>query len=93
MLQVFGEAEQRGVKWQGSMPIGQRFDAVPLKKERHPDGFAYEALVPVGALTPTAPRQDPNSVDTFWVRRTGGIAGMTQYAGPFSIARDGASKI
>jgi hypothetical protein len=93
MLQVFGEAEQRGVKWQGSMPIGQRFDAVPLKKERHPDGFAYEALVPVGALTPTAPRQDPNSVDTFWVRRTGGIAGLTQYAGPFTIARDGASKI
>jgi hypothetical protein len=47
----------------------------------------------VGALTPTAPRQDPNSVDTFWVRRTGGIAGLTQYAGPFTIARDGASKI
>jgi hypothetical protein len=93
MRQTFGEAEQRGVKWHASMPLGQRFEAVPLKQERHPDGFAFEALIPVGALTPTAPRQDPNSVDTFWVRRTGGIAGLTQYAGPFSIARDGAAKI
>jgi len=93
MQQAFGAAEQRGVKWHASMPLGQRFESVLLKKERHPDGFAFEALIPVGALTPTAPRQDPNSVDTFWVRRTGGIAGMTQYAGPFSIARDGAAKI
>lgn len=93
MQQAFGEAEQRSVKWHASMPLGQRFESVLLKKERHPDGFAFEALIPVGALTPTAPRQDPNGVDTFWVRRTGGIAGLTQYAGPFTIARDGASKI
>jgi hypothetical protein len=93
MQQVFGEAEQRGVKWHASMPLGQRFESVLLKKERRPDGFTFEALVPVGALTPTAPRQDPNGVDTFWVRRTGGIAGLTQYAGPFSIARDGAANV
>ena len=54
-------------------------------RERHPDGFAYSALVPVGALAPGAPALDPNKVNQFFVRRTGGIAGLTDFAGPFSL--------
>jgi hypothetical protein len=82
---VFDDAEKKGIAWKSSMPIGQRFESVPLKQERRPDGYAYEALIPVSAMVPNARRKDPNDVDTFWMRRTGGVAGRTQYAGPFSL--------
>ena len=85
MIAAYNSA--KNVAWHNSMPLGQRFESVPLMREKHPDGFAYEAMIPVGALTPTAPRTDPNKVDTFWVRRTGGLAGLTQYAGPFTLGK------
>lgn len=85
MQKTVAAAEDKGISWKSSMPIGQRFESVLLKHERRPDGFVYEALIPVGAMAPHAPRKDPNDVDTFWVRRTGGIAGRTQYAGPFTV--------
>lgn len=87
MIKAFNGA--KNIQWHNSMPLGQRFESSPMMREKHPDGFAFTAMIPVGALTPTAPRTDPNKVDTFWVQRTGGIAGMTQYAGPFSIAKSG----
>lgn len=65
--------------------LGQRFAKVELFRERHPDGYAYTAYVPVGALSPTAPRMDPNKVNTFYVERTGGFAGLTQSLGPVSV--------
>ncbi len=71
--------------WQNSMPLGVRFETVLLKKDAHPDGYKYEALIPLGALTPTAPQADPNTVGSFWVKQTGGLAGLTQFAGPFNI--------
>ncbi len=82
---TFAAADAAGTQWHNSMPIGSRFETVFLSRERHPDGFQFEALIPTGAMTPTAPQKDPNTVDTFWVRRTGGIAGLTQYAGPFTL--------
>lgn len=86
MKQVFKVAEQAGrVQWHNSMPLGQRFESAFLSRENHPDGFSFSTMVPVGALTPTAPKADPNGVNTFWIQRTGGIAGMTQYAGPFDF--------
>lgn len=87
MIKAFNGA--KNVQWHNSMPLGSRFESSPMMREKHPDGFAYTAMIPVGALTPTAPRADPNKVESFWVKRTGGIAGMTQYAGPFSIAKAG----
>jgi hypothetical protein len=86
MRKALDDAETKGLSWKSSMPIGQRFETVPLKQERRPDGYAFEALIPVGAMAPGAPRKDPNDVDTFWARRTGGIAGRVQYAGPFSLS-------
>ena len=86
MRKALDDAETKGLSWKSSMPIGQRFETVPLKQERRPDGYAFEALIPVGAMAPGAPRTDPNDVDTFWARRTGGIAGRVQYAGPFSLS-------
>ncbi len=87
MIKAFNGA--KNVQWHNSMPLGSRFESSPMMREKHPDGFAFTAMIPVGALTPTAPRADPNKVESFWVQRTGGIAGMTQYAGPFSIAKAG----
>ncbi len=66
--------------WQAGFPLGARMVEVPLKNENHPDGFSYTALIPVGALSPTASTADPNTVDNAWIRRTGGFAGLTQYA-------------
>lgn len=83
---VFRNAEKAGqVQWHNSMPIGQRFESALIMKEKHPDGYAFSAMVPTGAMSPTAQQKDPNEVNTFWIRRSGGIAGMTQYAGPFDV--------
>ena len=88
MLKVLEDSEARGLQWHNSLPAGPRYETVRLKQEPHVDGFAFEAMIPVGAMTPTAPRQDPNTVDSFWVRRTGGIAGLTTFAGPFTLKTD-----
>jgi hypothetical protein len=68
------------------VPLGVKVVRAPLFAERHPDGFSYTAIIPVGALTPTAPTSDPNKAKQFYVERTGGIAGLTQVAGPISLA-------
>ena len=83
----FGSLSQRGLIHYSrtGLPLGTRMVEVPLMRERHPDGYAYSALIPVGALTPTAPQLDPNKVKEFYVRRTGGIGGLTDFAGPFTI--------
>jgi hypothetical protein len=86
IMTVWRDIESRGaVDFKPSLPLGVRMASVPLYRERHPDGFAFEVLVPTGALSPTAPQKDPNKVDEFYIRRTGGIAGLTQFAGPFSV--------
>jgi hypothetical protein len=65
--------------------LGVRFERVELMRERHPDGYAYTAYVPVGALSPTAPKADPNTVREVYIERTGGLAGWTQSVGPLTI--------
>lgn len=86
LLEAFNRVEIAGtINWSAhGMPVGGRYERVPLKAERHPDGFSYTALIPVGALSPTAPVADPNQVKEFYVERTGGFAGMTMVAGPFT---------
>lgn len=74
-----------GLKWKGSLPLGQRYVEVPLFSERHPDGFHFSALVPVGALSPTAKLNDPNKATSFIIKRTGGFAGGTTFAGPINV--------
>jgi hypothetical protein len=59
--------------------LGVRFERVELMRERHPDGFTYTAYVPVGALSPTAPQRDPNTVREVYVERSGGFAGLTEH--------------
>jgi hypothetical protein len=81
---AFGQASQAGtLAYQPGGVIeshlGVRFEKAELMRERHPDGFTYTAYVPVGALTPTAPKADPNTVRDVYIERTGGIAGLTQH--------------
>ena len=86
MLQVFEAASSAGtLQWTSSLPMGARYEEIFLTRDNHVDGFTTTAMVPVGALSPSAPRADVDSVDTFFVRRTGGIAGITQFAGPLSL--------
>ncbi len=66
--------------------LGERFVRVELMRERHPDGYAYAALVPVGALSPTAKTLDPNKVNEFYLERTGGFAGLTSSVGPLTLS-------
>lgn len=85
ILSAFNKASRQGLTWTSSMPLGVRYARVPLLRERHPDGYAYTALIAVGALAPGAPTKDPNTVPRFFVERTGGFAGMTSFAGPIDI--------
>jgi hypothetical protein len=86
LLSAFETAESAGgIGWKAQgMPVGGRFERVALKADGHPDGYNYTALIPVGALSPTAPVADPNKVPTFFVERSGGFAGITMTAGPFT---------
>ncbi len=80
---AFQDAQAFGAKWNmGSMPIGQEFVSVELSRDNHPDGFGYTALIPVGALGPRPNDTDPNTVNEFYVQRSGGFAGITQWMGP-----------
>lgn len=91
MRKIFTKVNTAGlINWQAAMPLGVRFVRVPLYQERHPDGFSYTALVPVGALAPKAKLNDPNKAEMFYVERSGGIAGITSYSGPFPLKAGGA---
>ena len=48
---------------------------VKLKKDNHPDGYTYTALVL---------KSDPNKVV---IQRSGGFAGITQYSQPLDLTR------
>jgi len=86
LLKAANQAMHNGsLKWKSGLPLGQRYVEVPLFSEKHPDGFHYSAMVPVGALSPTAKLNDPNKATNFLIKRTGGIAGMTTYAGPINL--------
>lgn len=62
-----------------------RFVAVEVLRERGADGHVYRALIPVGSLTPRATRHDPNTVDTIYFERTGGLTGLTSWTGPVAL--------
>ena len=90
LLKQFDKLSTAGVvKYGAHPPAGVRFVRVPLKADRHPDGYAYTALIPVGSLKPGAKPADPNKAKDFVIERSGGFAGITQYAGPFSITGKG----
>lgn len=64
------------IKWSAKGPKDSDvLKTVPLKQENHPDGFSYVGLVL---------KSDPNKVV---IKRTGGIAGLTQYTQPLDVTR------
>jgi hypothetical protein len=73
----------------GGMPVGQRFVRVPLKTGKGADQYSYTALVPAGALAPGAKPSDPNKAKSFFIERSGGIAGTTMVAGPVTMGAKG----
>jgi hypothetical protein len=85
LLASFNKAAQGSLTYGKNLPLGVRYVEVPLTSEHHPDGFNYTALVPVGALSPSAKLSDPNKATQFIVKRTGGIAGLTMYSTPVSV--------
>ena len=90
LLKQFNKLSTAGtVKYGGAPPAGVRFVRVPLKADRHPDGYSYTALIPVGNLKPGSKPLDPNKAKDFVIERSGGIAGITQYAGPFAVSGKG----
>lgn len=68
-----------------SLPVGPRTTEARLFAEKHPDGFTYTAVIQTGALRPGAPQKDPNTATSIFIKRTGGIAGMTTFAGPLDV--------
>ncbi|MEW5847524.1 MAG: hypothetical protein AB2A00_01875 [Myxococcota bacterium] len=90
ILAKFNSLNTRGtVNWQSSLPLGPRMFREELMRERHPDGFAYSVLIPTGGLRPGSPQTDPDKATQFFIERSGGFAGMTQYAGPFPMPKAG----
>jgi hypothetical protein len=57
--------------------LGAESIQVPLRAERHVDGFEFHALFPAGT--------DPNQARSYYVQRSGGFAGLRQIAGPFPM--------
>jgi len=78
LVKATAAALAHGTHWHSSAPIGARMVRVPLFAEKHPDGYSYAALIPVGALAPGAPMADPNKAKSFYIEKTGGFAGITQ---------------
>ena len=60
-------------------PEGGKFVRVPLKAGKT-DQYSYTALIPTGAKS-----KDPNKAEGFLLERSGGLAGLTQVAGPFTF--------
>lgn len=71
------------------MPVGQRFVRVPLKGTKAGDQYQYTALIPVGALAPKVKPSDPNKAKSFFIERSGGLAGITMVAGPVTMGAKG----
>lgn len=67
------------------MPAGQAITTVGFAKDAGFDGYSYSAMLPSGALTQHGATGDPNQATSFVVVRTGGLAGLTEYAGPFDL--------
>jgi hypothetical protein len=70
------------------LPMGPRFNRELLEKQPGFDTYTYTALIGTGAVHPGAKATDPNKATSFFVERSGGFAGMTEYAGPVSLAGD-----
>jgi hypothetical protein len=89
----FNAADQKGLAtWDAKLPIGIRFASAELFRERHPDGFTFTAMFPTGPLVPGSGR-DPNEATSFYVRRDGGLAGLSQLSGPFKLEKGGEGKL
>jgi hypothetical protein len=76
---ALGESAYWGEGSSSDMPLGQRFERVTLRADDAFDGYSYTAHVPVGALSPTAERQDPDDATYAYVERSGGLAGISRY--------------
>jgi hypothetical protein len=91
LMEEFNKNRLAGtLQWErGQTPIERRPNVVheeELIHEKHPDGFTYTAVLKVGeSWRPPSEHADPDSVKEFYVKRTGGLAGLTQHAGPFSL--------
>lgn len=77
MLAALGANEfHHLIKWSAKGPkAADVLKTVPLKKENHPDGYAWVGLVL---------KSDPNKVI---IQRSGGLAGLTQYTQPLDVTR------
>lgn len=78
---AFAQAAKAGLEYgepNAGAPLGVKYVRVPLMQEKHPDGYSYTALIPVGTVYPGAKVSDPNKVSQFFVERSGGFAGFTQ---------------
>ena len=82
--EVFKQLKDNGglekLNWQAQPPVGVRFASVLLEPGPSPlPGFGYAALLPAGALTPTAPIGDPDKAGGFILERTGSDRRYSQY--------------
>ena len=93
LLATFNKAQKTGSgpHWMPSMPLGEQYFRAPLSADKHPDGFSYTVLIPTGAVRPGVGQIDPNKIGTFFVERSGGFAGQTQFAGPFTLPHSGSA--
>lgn len=84
------EASREGLRWsreESVLPLGVKFDRVPLGHEGGADGYTFTALVPSGALVPgSVPPTSADEGSRFFVERSGGLAGTTRVAGPIALA-------
>ena len=74
-----------GIQWQAMLPRGIKHVRISLVETQSPKDYQYDALIPIGALSPTAPTQDPNEADYFVLIRFGGPTGGAVYSNRISL--------
>jgi hypothetical protein len=87
MVQAFNDSKSTlsftpGAVFQQHM--GEEFVAVPLVKGID-DEYSYTAYLPTGALAPNATETPADLVNQMYIERTGGLAGLTETAGPIGL--------
>ncbi|MCB9654070.1 MAG: hypothetical protein H6729_08085 [Deltaproteobacteria bacterium] len=61
-----------------------------LKDEGAADGYVHVALIPLGG-TADSPAHTPDTAPEFYVERSGGFAGLVEYAGPIAAEAEAPS--
>lgn len=85
MKALDGNWGERVTAWNKSLVCAEVVVGKPLPHSA--DMPTTTAMIPIGTFRPGGQYKDPNTVDEFYLKSTGGFAGMTSIYGPFELEK------